>query len=164
MLCEQYISCSTMTQCRIKTWNKKIIVGPVKLYTIPPTTENIKHAHHQVAQWREALRGEPPSLSAVDLGFEAHTAATGDILIPRPLSQGTKDAPDKVREMIHCRCDASQCKGKNCKCSTIGCTIFSKCESGPNCLNPLTKNYVITEEEYVLDTGSSTSGFRLLID
>ena len=117
----------------------------MKLSEIPPTNEaageNIKRAHFQVAHWLTSLIGIPPDMNPLDYGYEFHSTATGSILVPQPLPPGTKDSPDFIREMIHCGCDASQCKGTNCKCSTIACTLFCKCEAGSTCLNPLTKHF-----------------------
>ena len=69
---------------------------------------------------------------------------------PKLVPPGTKDAPDKICEMIHCGCEVSECKGDNCKCSSIGCTVFCKCEAGPNCKNTLTKQQAeITETDEI---------------
>ena len=48
--------------------------------------------------------------------------------------------------MMHCGCETSHCQEGNCKCRSIGCTVFCKCEAGPNCLNPLTKHVVENDE------------------
>ena len=32
-----------------------------------------------------------------------------------------------------------ECIEDRCKCRSIGCTVFCKCEEGPTCKNPLTK-------------------------
>ena len=73
--------------------------------------------------------------------------ASGTILIPRPVPPGTKDAPDNVREMIHCGCEVSECAGDRYRCKSIGCTRFCKCEAGPICKNPFTKRMSEGEDE-----------------
>lgn len=140
---KQYMACKTMTEARIKVWRKKIASGVVKLSELPPTNEaageNIRRAHYQIAHWKTAVTGVPPDICPTDYGYETKLTASGSIVVPRTVPPGTKDAPDKVRDMIHCGCEVSECKGDICRCRSIGCTIFCKCEAGPNCKNPLTK-------------------------
>ena len=50
--------------------------------------------------------------------------------------------------MVCCRCDVSGCRGGNCKCSQIGCTIFCVCEGGPLCMNPLTRKFDVDEKDH----------------
>ena len=107
--------------------------------TTEATNENIKRAHYQIAHWHTAITGVPPNLLATEFGWETCTTATGEILVPCTVPPNTKDAPDEIREMIHCGCESSRCKGVACKCNRIGCTLFCNCEAGPNCLNTLTK-------------------------
>ena len=52
----------------------------------------------------------------------------------------------QILQMVQCGCEKSACKGSNCKCSLIGCTVFCACEAGPLCLNPLTKRSDIADE------------------
>ena len=124
--------------------------GPLKLSEIPPTDEaageNIKRAHHQVAQWKSSMTGIPPDMCPTYYGYDSHAIAMGLILLPQPLPPGTKDAPDKICDMIHCGCEASQCQGHKCKCSSIGCTVVCKCEAGSTCLNLLTKHSTQCDE------------------
>ena len=155
-----YIKCESMTEARIKAWKRKIASGPLKLCEIPPTSEaaeeNIKRAHLQVAHWKTAITGIPPSLDPTQYGYESHSIMTasghGSILIPRPLPPGTKTAPDFIMDKIHCGCDSSHCERGSCKCNSIGCTVFCKCEAGPNCLNPLTKQIVNREDSITIDS------------
>ena len=141
---KQYMACKTMTEAWIKIWRKKIAAGVVKLSELPPTNEaageNIKHAHHQVAHWKTAITGVPNDICPTDYGYETKATASCSVVVPQTVPPGTKDVPDKVRDMIHCGCEASECKGNNCKCWSIGCTIFCKCEAGPNCKNPLQRD------------------------
>ena len=133
----------TMTKARIKVWRKKIAFGVVKFNELPPTNEaageNIKRAHHQVAHWKTAITGGPPNNYPIDYGYETTPTASGSVVVPWTVPPGAKDALYKVSDMIHRGCEVSKCKGDNCKCRSIGCTIFCKCEAGPNCKIPLTK-------------------------
>ena len=146
-----FTTCSSVTEARVKVWRKKIAVGPVKLCELPPTNEaaaeNIKRAHLQVAHWMTALSGVPPSLNPLHYGFEAQQTEKGPIFTPLPVPHGIKDAPDIVRELIHCGCEKYKCLSQSCKCSTIGCTVFCKCEAGPNCKNPLTTRTTEGEDD-----------------
>ena len=54
------------------------------------------------------------------------------------MPEGTPSAPVAVLEMMRYGC-ASGCKGGQCKCSTIGCTVFCACKGGELCMNMLTK-------------------------
>lgn len=156
---ENYLLNVNLTEARIKAWKKKIASGPLKLRDIPPTSEaadeNIMRAHLLVANWKTAITGIPPSLDPTQYGYESHGIMTasghGSILIPRPLPPGTKTAPDFILDKIHCGCVSSQCERGNCKCSLIGCTVFRKCEAGPNCLNPLTKHILNEEDSLTID-------------
>ena len=150
-----------MTEARIKMWRKKISAGPVKLCEIPPTNEslgeNIKRSHYQVAHWKTAVTGIPPKIEPKTLGYESLKTASGSILVPSPVPPGTKDAPDKVREMIHCGCDVTECLWDKCKCKSIGCTVFCKCGAGGNCKNPLTRKSTEDDElDETADTGTET--------
>ena len=49
--------------------------------------------------------------------------------------------------MVCCQCEASSCKGGNCKSSQIRCTIFCACEEGPLCINPLTRKCGVDEND-----------------
>ena len=150
-----------MTEARIKVWRKKIQTGPVKLRDIPPTNEssgeNVKRAHLQVAHWKTAIIGVPPKLDPKAWGYESLKTASGTILVPIPVPPGTKDAPDEVREMIHCGCESSECLG-NCKCKSIGCTVFCKCGAGVNCKNPLTKKTTTYDDDGDDDESVDTVG------
>ena len=73
--------------------------------------------------------------------------ASGPIVVTRTVPPGTKDAPEKILDMINCRCEVSECKGDHCKCRSIGCTIFCKFEAGPNCKNPLTQRTMDDTDE-----------------
>ena len=129
-------SCATMTEARVKVWRRKIALGPVKLRDIPPTDESagesIKRAHLQIAHWNTAITGVPPTIDPKTCGYESLKTASGSILVPSPVPPCTKDAPDEIREMIYCGCETSECLG-NCKCKSIGCTVFCKCGAGINC-------------------------------
>ena len=126
----------------------------MKLRDIPPTNEsageNIKRAHLQIAHWNTAITGVPPNINpkrdSYPCGYESLKTASGSILVLSPVPPGTKDAPDEVREMIHCGCETSECLG-NCKCKSIGCTVFCKCGAGLNCKNPLTKKSNAEDDE-----------------
>lgn len=89
------------------------------------------------------LSGVPPILKATEYGWEDE----GTFLKPRTVSSGTKMALDEFLEMVCCRCEASRCKGRNFKCSRIGCTIFCACESGSSCMNPLTRKCDVEEND-----------------
>ena len=148
-------SCATMTEARIKVWRKKIASGPVKLRDIPPTNEsageNIKRAHLQVAHWNTAITGVPPNIDPKTCRYESLKTASGSILVPSPVPPGTKDAPDEIREMIHCGCETCACLG-NCKCKSTGCTVFCKCGAGVNGKNPLTKKLNAEDDDDVEST------------
>lgn len=142
-----YSDCKSMTECRLKMWKKKTGAGTsFKLCSLPPTTEaateNIRRAHFQVAQWLTAMSGVPPPLSPTDHGWELDRC----VMKPRTITPGTKLAPDEILEMIRCGCQKSACKGANCKCSLIGCTMFCACEAGPLCLNPLTNRSDVADD------------------
>ena len=96
---------------------------------------------------RPPSRALPPKIYPKKNGYEPFKTASGTILIPNPVPPGTKDAPDNIREIIHCGCEVSECLGDRCKCKSIGCTTFCKCEAGLNCKNPLTKRVTGVDEE-----------------
>ena len=117
--------------------------GAVKLKNIAPATEaaseNFKRAHLQVAKWNTAVTGEPPIIDETEYGFHEKQTGKGPILVPNLVPQGVEDTPPFVRKMISCNCEKSECKDAHCSCAAVGCTIFCKCEAGPQCKNPLTK-------------------------
>ena len=77
---------ASMTECRQLLWAQKTGKSPMtpKLCSLTPTTEafeqNVRRAHHQVAQWYCALSGDPPALSPVEYRWEADH--TNKCLIP----------------------------------------------------------------------------------
>ena len=126
-------NCKTMTECRQKQWahitGKGNATAP-KLCSLPPTTEsfveNVKLAHHQTAQWKTALTGDPPSIDARNYGYEEDLH--NKMLFPLNMSPGTPYAPDYILKLIRCSCGstgaANPCKGSNCSCAgnQIPCT------------------------------------------
>ena len=113
----------------------------------------VEWAHLQIAHWNTAITGVPPTIDPKTCGYESLKTASGSILVPSPVPPGTKNAPDEIREMIYCGCETSECLG-NCKCKSIGCTVFCKCGAGVNCKNPLTKK-TNTENDDDNDEGES---------
>ena len=73
-----------------------------KLCSFPPTTEefeqNVRRAHYQVAQWYNALSGNPSPFSAVDYGWEADS--TNKCLIPRTMKDGVPYAPEYILKLV----------------------------------------------------------------
>ena len=72
--------CTSMTDCRQRQWahiTGKLNASAPKLCTLPPTTEafmeNVKRAHHQVAQWMSTPSGDPPPMDARSYGWEEDT-------------------------------------------------------------------------------------------
>ena len=135
--------CSSMTECRQQQWTQKIgksTTAP-KLCSLPPTTEafeqNVRRAHHQVALWYSALSGDPPTLNAVEYGWEADD--TNRCLIPRNMADGVSYAPEHILKLVRCGCSSERpCKGGNCSCMghQLVCTMFCACGSGSICSNP----------------------------
>ena len=83
---------------------------------------------------------DPPDINAVEYGYEADHI--NKILIPRPLPEGVKAAPDEIMNKIKCGCAAAQpCKGGKCTCHSHRkpCTIFCGCSDGDICCNPFKK-------------------------
>ena len=110
--------------------------------------ENVKRAHHQTAQWKTALTGDPPSIDARNYGYEEDLH--NKMLFPLNMSPGTPYAPDYILKLIRCSCGstgaANPCKGSNCSCAgnQIPCTIFCNCGGGKTCHNHFNAN---TEDE-----------------
>ena len=133
----------SMTECRQRLWAQ--MTGkrgcPPKLSNIPPTTEghlqNTLRAHRQLYHWYALKDIDPPEIEAVDYGYESDPV--NKILLPRPLAEGVKPAPDDILDRIRCRCSSAEpCKTSNCKCHKSGkaCTMFCGCSDDDSCCNP----------------------------
>lgn len=136
----------SMTECRQRLWAQRTGKSgrPPKISNIPPTTEghlqNTLRAHHQLCQWYAAMEIDPPEMNAEDWGYESDQ--TNKVLLPRPLPEGVKPAPDEILEKIRCSCSSAQpCKSTNCKCHKNGraCTMFCGCSDDATCCNPYKK-------------------------
>ena len=144
--CYGCTSAQSMTDCRQKQWAQKTgnSTSAPKLYTLPPTTEghleNSLRAHHQLSNWYAAMEIDPPNMNPVKYGYEADHI--NKLLIPRPLPEGAKAAPDEIIDKIKCGCAAAQpCKGGKCTCHSRRkpCTMFCGCSDGDSCCNPYKK-------------------------
>ena len=134
---------SSMTEIRQKLWAQKTgkSTAAPKLCSLPPTTEafeqNVRRAHHQVAQWYCALSGDPPPLNAVEHGWEADD--TNKCLIPRNMEDGIPYAPEHILKLVRCGCTSERaCRGGKCGCMgrQLPCTLFCTCGGGAACYNP----------------------------
>ena len=153
---------ASMTEIRQKQWAQKTgksTTAP-KLCTLPPTTEafeqNVRRAHHQLAQWYSALDGEPPNLNAVDFGWEVDD--TNKSLIPRNLADGVPYAPDNILKLVRCGCSSDQpCRGGNCGCMgrQLVCTMFCACGGGSACCNPF------NIDQHTTDVHDDTDDYEL---
>ena len=122
-----------MSEARTKMWRG----AALKLCSLPPITEaftdNVKRAHLQAAHWKASIEGTVRPIDALTHDWEHD----GSYLKP----------PVVVLEMMRCRF-ASGCKGGQCKCSIIGCTVFCTCKGGEVCMNMLKKK---SEESVPVD-------------
>jgi len=122
-----------------------------KLCTLPPTIEvfeqNVRRAHHQLAQWYSALSGDPPVLNAVQHEWEADD--TNRCLSPRNMADGVPYAPDHILKLVRCGCALEQaCRGGICGCmgNRLVCTMFCACSGGSLCSNPFNTKESATDD------------------
>ena len=149
---------SSMTKIRQKLWAQKTgkSTAAPKLCSLPPTTEafeqNVRRAHHQVAQWYSALSGDLPPLAAVEHGWEADD--TNKCLIPRNMEDGVPYAPEHILKLVRCGCTSERaCRGGKCGCMgrQLPCTLFCTCGGGTACSNPFNTTESTTDHEDIDD-------------
>jgi len=143
--CYGHTNISTMTDVRYKVWKAKMskvnVISAPKLMSLPPTDDafklNVLRAHFQVATWKNASEGNPPTLDPLDYGW------TKDIinkaLSPTMLPSNILSAPDYILKLVRCNC--ANCSSARCSCASarLPCTMFCQCDGSAECCNEHTK-------------------------
>ena len=97
--------------------------------------QHLHHVNYQCAIWKSALIPKPHLPSGVANGWEVkeYEGLT-------PVMEKQSAAPREILELTVCRCRASKCCRRNCKCVANGlnCTSVCTCEAdGELCENEL---------------------------
>ena len=130
--------------------NKKLTAAP-ELKTLPPTTAtfstHVHRAHVQAAIWRAALEVNPPMVEFTHGWTKDEVSST---LIPCPLPQDVKPAPDDVLKRIRCGCSSTRpCATARCSCpaSRLSCSVFCGYHGAEDCCNEQTKSSTLPDED-----------------
>ncbi|KAG0713747.1 hypothetical protein GWK47_015536 [Chionoecetes opilio] len=149
---------SSMTKIRQKLWAQKTgkSTAAPKLCSLPPTTEafeqNVRRAHHQVAHWYSALSGDPPTLAAVEHGWEADdTNKVSSLEIwrtvyPTPRSTFSRWSDVAAHLSEHVEVGNVAVWG-----AQIPCTMFCTCGGGTACSNPFSITQSATDHADIPD-------------
>ena len=86
--------------------------SPVKLCSIPPTTENVHICHLQMAIWKAALLESLREMDSTKYDWELDHLGN---LVPRTVPSDTLSAPPDILQLIHCNCKASGCRTAACR-------------------------------------------------
>ena len=143
-----------MSHFKYKIWTTKFgntAPSAPKIKALPPTTEalveHVKGSHLQTGTWKAALSLDPPALDPVEYVYVRHEPSK--TLLPTTVPDGVTLAPDEIMTLIKCNCEGtSACRNIRCSysCSKLPCTLFSKRNTGDECLNELTKTVAIPRE------------------
>ncbi|KAG0693693.1 hypothetical protein GWK47_027412 [Chionoecetes opilio] len=164
-------STSSMTKIHQKLWAQKTgkSTAAPKLCSLLPTTEafeqNVRRAHHQVAHWYSALSGDPPTLAAVEHGWEADD--TNNCLSPRNMEDGVSYAPEHILKLVRCGCTSERaCRGEKCGCMgrQLPCTMFCTCGGGTACSNPFNITESATDHAAIPDDSDEANDRAMDVD
>ena len=150
----------TVGDLRYEKWKErmasKLQSSSTTWQSLPPTDaalmENLKRAHHIVAQWTNCLSPDLPALEPECFGYKRDTV--NKVLRPVPLPPCVDFLPPVLRDLISCKCKAKiPCKTNQCSCRKNGsvCTPLCGC-SEEACVNkPQTdddeSDYFSTDDE-----------------